>query len=127
MFIQQIYPANINKWFLSLFIDAYDWAVYPSIEMCIWNGGGISSSKPCISTSAHISRYCELDENNIKWKAKWNHQYYTFMHLMCEKATPTDADKPNPLEKFAKLSMVINFCKMWKEKSEDERKKFLHL
>ncbi len=56
-------PQKANGWFLDAFIDAYDWVMPPNvIGMGLNADGGLTATKPYISSANYIQRmsdYCE--------------------------------------------------------------------
>ncbi len=57
-----IEPAQVNRWFLSTYIDAYEWVVAPNVlGMGLNADGGKTATKPYISSANYINRmsdYC---------------------------------------------------------------------
>ena len=50
MLLLEINPNYINKWFMELFIDSYEWVMIPNIYgMSQFSDGGLMSTKPYIS------------------------------------------------------------------------------
>ena len=55
MLLLEIDPKKVNKWFMELFIDSYDWVMVPNIfGMSQFADGGLMSTKPYISSSNYI-------------------------------------------------------------------------
>lgn len=55
-------PAAVNEWFLSAFIDAYEWVMLPNVlGMGLHADGGLTATKPYIASAHYIhkmSDYC---------------------------------------------------------------------
>jgi deoxyribodipyrimidine photolyase-related protein len=58
-----INPQQVNEWFLSTYIDAYDWVVTPNvIGMGLFADGGIVGTKPYAASANYLHKmgtYCE--------------------------------------------------------------------
>jgi deoxyribodipyrimidine photolyase-related protein len=57
-----IHPAGVNEWFLSSYVDAYEWVMAPNvIGMGLNADGGLIATKPYIASANYINRmsdYC---------------------------------------------------------------------
>lgn len=55
-------PAQVHEWYLSVYIDAFEWVEAPNtIGMSQFADGGIVASKPYVSSGSYIDRmsdYC---------------------------------------------------------------------
>ena len=55
-------PAEVHRWYLEVYVDAYEWVELPNtLGMSQFGDGGIVGSKPYISSGAYINRmsdYC---------------------------------------------------------------------
>ncbi len=50
-------PTEIYRWFMSFFIDAYDWVMVPNVyAMSQFTGGGLITTKPYFCASGYILR-----------------------------------------------------------------------
>ena len=50
-------PAQVHEWYLSVYIDAFEWVEAPNtIGMSQWADGGVVGSKPYVSSGAYIDR-----------------------------------------------------------------------
>ena len=67
MLLCEIKPNDIYKWFMELYVDAYDWVMVPNIYgMSQFSDGGLMSSKPYISSSNYyIHKYTLLGFQSI--------------------------------------------------------------
>ncbi|MBE2257043.1 MAG: cryptochrome/photolyase family protein [Ignavibacteria bacterium] len=101
-------PHDVYKWFMEMFIDAYDWVMVPNVYgMSQFADGGVMATKPYISGSSYIlkmSNYKKAD-----WCKVWDSLFWNFM------------DKHRDyLSKNPRLSMLIKtFDKMPSEKKEN--------
>lgn len=57
-----IHPQAVNEWFLSFYVDAYEWVMVPNvIGMGLNADGGLIATKPYIASANYINRmsdYC---------------------------------------------------------------------
>jgi deoxyribodipyrimidine photolyase-related protein len=55
-------PAEVHRWYLEVYLDAYEWVELPNtLGMSHFGDGGLISSKPYVSSGAYINRmsdYC---------------------------------------------------------------------
>jgi deoxyribodipyrimidine photolyase-related protein len=50
-------PAEVQRWYLSVYIDAFEWVEAPNtLGMSQWGDGGMVASKPYVSSGAYIDR-----------------------------------------------------------------------
>ena len=80
MLLCDIQPDAVYRWFMELFIDAYDWVMVPNIYgMSQYADGGLMTTKPYISGSSYV-----LKMSNFKkgpWCAIWDALYWRFVDL----------------------------------------------
>jgi deoxyribodipyrimidine photolyase-related protein len=83
-----IEPAQVNRWFLSTYIDAYEWVVAPNVlGMGLNADGGKTATKPYISSANYINRmsnYCAGCRFDPKQRVgddacPFNFLYWTFL------------------------------------------------
>ncbi|MGB0388310.1 MAG: cryptochrome/photolyase family protein [Ardenticatenaceae bacterium] len=56
-----IHPAAVNDWFLSFYIDAYEWVMLPNvIGMGLNADGGLTGTKPYISSANYIKKMSDF-------------------------------------------------------------------
>ncbi|MGD9049610.1 MAG: cryptochrome/photolyase family protein, partial [Anaerolineae bacterium] len=89
-----INPAAVNDWFLSFYVDAYEWVMVPNvIGMGLNADGGLIATKPYIASANYINRmsdYCRDCRFNHKQRTgddacPFNFLYWGF--LLEHKAT----------------------------------------
>ncbi|MFN4101914.1 MAG: cryptochrome/photolyase family protein, partial [Pararhodobacter sp.] len=65
-------PAEVHEWYLSVYIDAFEWVEAPNtIGMSQFADGGLVASKPYVSSGAYIDRmsdYCKSCAYDVKAK-----------------------------------------------------------
>jgi len=71
-------PDEVYKWFMELFIDAYDWVMVPNVYgMSLYADGGLMSTKPYISSSNYIMKMSNYSKGD--WQSTWDGLFWTFM------------------------------------------------
>lgn len=65
-------PAQVHEWYLSVYIDAFEWVEVPNtIGMTLFADGGLLGSKPYAASGAYIDRmsdYCGTCHYRVKEK-----------------------------------------------------------
>ena len=78
MVLCEFHPNEVYKWFMELFIDAYDWVMVPNVYgMSLYADGGLMSTKPYISSSNYIMKMSNYTKG--AWQATWDGLFWTFM------------------------------------------------
>ena len=110
MLLCEFDPDEVYRWFMELFIDAYDWVMVPNVYgMSQFADGGLMATKPYISGSNYILKMSNYSKGN--WQEIWDGLFWRFMD------THRDFFLKNP-----RLSMLVySFDKM------DQAKKAQHL
>jgi len=81
-------PAEVNNWYLSVYIDAFEWAELPNTHgMALYADGGIIGSKPYAASGAYINRmsnYCASCQFDPGMKigisaCPFNYLYWNFL------------------------------------------------
>ncbi len=81
-------PAEVHEWYLSVYVDAYEWVEAPNtIGMSQYADGGIVGSKPYVSSGSYIDRmsdYCGDCVYSVKDRAgedacPFNSLYWHFL------------------------------------------------
>lgn len=57
MLMLEVHPNEVYRWFMSLFVDAYDWVMVPNVYgIGQFADGGLMSTKPYFAASAYLRR-----------------------------------------------------------------------
>lgn len=102
--ISEISPDEIYKWFMELFIDAYDWVMVPNIYgMSQYADGGLMTTKPYFSGSNYILKMSDYSKG--KWCEIWDALFWRFM--------------TKHIEFFETQPRLSILCQMARKKKED--------
>lgn len=105
MFLCEIEPHDIYRWFMAMFIDAYDWVMVPNVyAMSQHADGGLITTKPYFSGSAYLKKmgydvsgeWCEIWDAlywRWIWKQKTTLRKNPRWAMMCSLAEKMDAKK----------------------------------
>ena len=77
-------PDEVYRWFMELFIDAYDWVMVPNVySMTQFADGGTLTTKPYISGSNYLFKMSdykkEKEVNSNTWHYIWDSLFWHFM------------------------------------------------
>jgi deoxyribodipyrimidine photolyase-related protein len=79
MLLCEINPKEVYRWFMELFIDAYDWVMVPNVySMSQFACGGSITTKPYLSGSNYILKMSNYKKDN--WCAVWDGLYWRFIN-----------------------------------------------
>jgi deoxyribodipyrimidine photolyase-related protein len=71
-------PDDVYRWFMELFIDAYDWVMVPNVYgMGLYADGGLISTKPYIASSNYVRKMSNFKPG--EWCEIWDGLYWTFI------------------------------------------------
>ncbi|MFN5985218.1 MAG: cryptochrome/photolyase family protein [Fluviicola sp.] len=71
-------PDEVYRWFMELFIDAYDWVMVPNVYgMSQFADGGLMSTKPYLSGSAYLKKMSDYPKG--EWEEIWDSLYWNFI------------------------------------------------
>jgi deoxyribodipyrimidine photolyase-related protein len=102
MLLCEFDPNEVYRWFIELYIDAFDWVMVPNIYgMGQFADGGLMCSKPYISGSNYIFKMSNYKKGE-EWADLWDALFWRFMSVH------RDFFKSNP-----RLSMLINTFDKW--------------
>jgi deoxyribodipyrimidine photolyase-related protein len=78
MALQEFDPDEVYRWFMEMFIDAYDWVMVPNVYgMSQFADGGIMSTKPYISGSNYIRKMSHYPVG--AWCDEWDGLFWRFI------------------------------------------------
>ena len=73
-------PDEVYKWFMEMFIDAYDWVMVPNVYgMTQFADGGMMTTKPYISGSNYLMKMSDYKKG--AWQTIWDGLFWRFMHV----------------------------------------------
>lgn len=80
MILCEFDPDEVYRWFMELFIDAYDWVMVPNVYgMSQFADGGSFATKPYISGSNYIKKMSNFPKG--EWQQIWDGLFWRFMDL----------------------------------------------
>lgn len=80
MLLCEFDPDEVYRWFMELFIDAYDWVMVTNVYgMSQFADGGLMASKPYISGSNYIMKMSNYKKG--EWQTKWDGLFWRFINL----------------------------------------------
>jgi deoxyribodipyrimidine photolyase-related protein len=119
-------PDEIYRWFMEMYIDAYDWVMVPNVYgMTQFADGGLMTTKPYISGSNYLLKMGDWKKSIVPqtgktWMETWDALFWRFMHVH------RDFFLSNP-----RLGMLVHtFDKMSPEKKKlhlETAREFLHI
>jgi len=79
MLLCEIHPDEIYRWFMELFIDAYDWVMVPNVYgMSQYADGGRITTKPYVSSSSYVCKMSDFPSG--AWCDVWDALFWRFIH-----------------------------------------------
>ena len=107
MLLCEFDPDEVYRWFMEMYIDAYDWVMVPNVYgMSQFSDGGLMATKPYISGSNYLMKMSNFKKG--EWQKTWDGLFWRFMHVHRSFFTK------NP-----RLGMLVKmFDKMAEEKKE---------
>jgi len=118
MFLCEIHPDDIYKWFMELFIDSYDWVMVTNVyAMSQHADGGLITTKPYFSGSNYVIKMSHYKKG--PWSEIWDALFWRWIiknkdklagnhrwSMMCKNAEKMDEAKRqqhiNTAEQFLK-------------------------
>jgi deoxyribodipyrimidine photolyase-related protein len=79
LLLLEIHPNHVYEWFMTQFIDAYDWVMVPNVYgMSQYADGGLMTTKPYVCGSAYLLKMGDWSKG--EWTAEWDALYWRFIH-----------------------------------------------
>jgi deoxyribodipyrimidine photolyase-related protein len=80
MLLCEFDPDDVYRWFMELFLDAYDWVMVPNVYgMSQYADGGLMTTKPYISGSNYIVKMSDHPKGD--WQTTWDALFWRFLHV----------------------------------------------
>lgn len=97
-------PDEVYRWFMELFIDAYDWVMVPNVYgMSQYADGGLITTKPYVSGSNYILKMSDYKKGD--WCEVWDALYWNYIH------THKNKFRSNP-----RMRMIVNLAEKMDQK-----------
>ncbi|KAF3361796.1 Deoxyribodipyrimidine photolyase-like protein [Chlamydiales bacterium STE3] len=79
MLLCEFDPTEIYRWFMEMFIDAYDWVMVPNVYgMSQYADGGLMATKPYICSSNYIRKMSNYPSG--EWCQIWDALFWRFLN-----------------------------------------------
>jgi len=110
MLLCEFHPDDVYRWFMEMYVDAYDWVMVPNVYgMSQFADGGLMTTKPYISGSHYLLKMSDYQKG--AWTDIWDGLFWRFMHVY------RDFFLKNP-----RLGMLV---KTFDKMPEEKRKKHI--
>jgi deoxyribodipyrimidine photolyase-related protein len=110
MLLCEIAPDEVYRWFMEMFVDAYEWVMVPNVYgMSQFADGGWMMTKPYISGSNYILKMSDWKKDG-EWDVIWDALYWDFIGTQ--------------KELFLANHRMSMMPRMYEKKSEDQKKKY---
>jgi len=78
MLLLRTHPDDVYEWFMTFFIDAYDWVMVPNVyAMSQFASGALVTTKPYVSGSSYLRRMSDFEPG--EWHMAWDALYWQFV------------------------------------------------
>jgi len=78
MFLCEIDPDDVYRWFMEMFVDSYDWVMVPNVyAMSQHADGGLITTKPYFSGSNYVRKMSHWSKG--PWADIWDGLYWRFI------------------------------------------------
>ncbi|MEM6335749.1 MAG: FAD-binding domain-containing protein, partial [Bacteroidota bacterium] len=94
LYLSRVHPREVYRWFMEMFVDAYDWVMVPNTYgMSQHADGPTITTKPYFSGSNYLRKMSHY--SNGDWQAEWDGLFWTFMR-----------DYREEIEGYRRMSML---------------------
>ncbi len=116
MLLTQTNPDHVYRWFMAMYVDAYDWVMVPNVYgMSQFADGGSFATKPYISGSSYLKKMSDYPPGY--WEELWTALYWNFINTHSEffsknyrlSMMPKLLDKMSAEKKSTHLSLAEEF------------------
>jgi deoxyribodipyrimidine photolyase-related protein len=113
MLLCEFDPEEVYRWFMELYIDAYDWVMVPNVYgMAQFADGGLMCTKPYISGSNYIFKMSDYPKGE-PWADTWDALFWRFM-----------SEQRHFFKRNPRLSMLLSTFDKWEPQ---KRERYLNL
>jgi deoxyribodipyrimidine photolyase-related protein len=78
MLLLRTEPDEVYEWFMTFFVDAYDWVMVPNVyAMSQFAAGDLITTKPYVSGSNYLRKMSDLPSGD--WTEVWDALYWQFV------------------------------------------------
>ncbi|MCE2982295.1 MAG: cryptochrome/photolyase family protein [Parachlamydia sp.] len=78
MLLTERHPDAVYEWFMSCFVDAYDWVMVPNVYgMSQYAGGGSIVTKPYVSSANYLLKMSDYPKG--EWCEVWDGLFWRFL------------------------------------------------
>lgn len=101
MLLCEIHPREVYRWFMAMYVDAYDWVMVPNVyAMSQFADGGSFATKPYISGASYIKKMSDYPSGD--WEEVWTALYWRFIakHRSFFETNPRLAMMPRLLDRL---------------------------
>ena len=78
MLLCGFHPDRVYRWFMEMFVDAYDWVMVPNVYgMSQFADGGLFTTKPYLSGSNYVRKMSDYGKG--EWCDTWDGLFWTFI------------------------------------------------
>lgn len=104
-----IHPDEVYRWFMALFVDAYDWVMVPNVYgMALHADGGRMTTKPYLSGSNYVLKMSDFPRGD--WCGTWDALYWSFIerHRAFFDGNPRLSLAPRQLDRMGEAKLALH-------------------
>lgn len=110
MNLMQFHPHEVYRWFMEFAIDSYEWVmVYNVYSMILYADGGLTTTKPYISSSAYLYK---MSNGRFRRDGIWDEDWTTLFYAYIGKHR----------EVFEKNGRTVQMWNLWNRKTTAEQR-----